>query len=318
MNMKEIQKRLIEHFYQDMETAIPTSLNVEVTNICNLDCIMCPAHHISRKKGYLDLELYQSFLDEAIELGIKQVGLFSTGESILHHQFPEFVKVTVDKGLYTYLDVNGNYFRKGQIEAIIDAGLSSMKFSIDAHNQEIYSQIRRGGDIHKVFENLKKVDAYRKKTGSDMKLFTLYIISSINEQYINDFKAIVDPYVDEIEFNLVLNQGEQINNTNELTSDKLKDIINQNKKSVLCPNPWKRLNLSWDGRLSACCIDFEMQLDYGQYIPGNLKELWQNDRINKIRDDMLKREFEPNSMCKNCDLIHYDIPTICCEINKLY
>ncbi|MCU7834974.1 MAG: radical SAM protein [gamma proteobacterium symbiont of Taylorina sp.] len=316
--MKEIQKRVIDNFYQNIETAIPTTLNVEVTNICNLDCIMCPAHHIKRKKGYLDLGLYKSFLDEAIELGIKQVGLFSTGESVLHHQFPEFVKVTVEKGLYAYLDVNGNYFREGQIEAIIDAGLSSMKFSIDAHNSEIYDQIRQGGDFNKVIENLKKVDAYRKLVKSEMKLFSLYIISSINEKYIDNFKEIISPYVDEIGFSLILNQGDQIDNAVGLQSHKLREIIKKNTKPILCPNPWKRLNLSWDGYLSACCIDFEMQLEYGKYIPGKLHEIWQNDRINKIRSDMSSRNFESSSICKNCDMINYDIPKIFCDINKLY
>ena len=316
--MKVIQKRLLEHFYQDTQNAVPTTLNVEVTNICNLDCIMCPAHHIKRKKGYLDLELYQQFLDEAIELGIQQVGLFSTGESVLHHQFPDFVRVTVDKGLYTYLDVNGNYFRKGQIEEIIDAGLSSMKFSIDAHNATIYDQIRQGGNFEKVIANLIKVDKYRKKTDSPMRLFTLYIISAINEHYIDDFKKLVAPYVDEIEFSLILNQAEQINNSTELQSSRLKHLIKQNTSPILCPNPWKRLNLSWDGYLSACCIDFEMQLNYGRYEPGNLKELWNNTKINQIRKEMLTRHFATSSICKNCDMIHYDIPKICCEINEIY
>lgn len=317
--MKEIIKRSIKNFdIEDFTHPQPSTLNVEVTNICNLSCIMCPASSVKRPRGMMKIELFKDVLDEAVEMGINQVGLHTVGESILHPEIEKFIQLSKSKNIYTYMDVNGNNFREGLHEAIIDSGLDSLKFSIDGHTQQIYSKIRRGGNLEKVFSNLKKMDFLRKQKKSKMKLYALYIICKENEQYVEAFKKMFAPYVDEIEISCILNQGEQVEGYEGLCSPKLTDIMARRRKMNVCPNPFKRINISWDGYLTACCIDFELNLVYGKFEKGKLKELWNNEKIKLIRKKIQTFNLTDLKLCKNCDLIFNDIAGIMEEINKLY
>lgn len=316
--MKTITRNLIENFYQGLLTPEPTTLNVEVTNVCNLDCIMCPAHSVKRPKGMMDLDLYKDVLAEAVEMGIRQIGLHTVGESILHPRIAEFVSVSKATGLYTYMDVNGNRVRPGLAREIVAAGLDSLKFSIDAHEPGLYARIRRGGDLGKVMDNLKAFDAARKELNPSMRLYALYIISSLNEPYVEDFMNLVRPFVDEVEVSLVLNQGEQFDGYEGLVSPRLRELMDRHRKPKPCPNPFRRITVSWDGWLTACCIDFELQMAYAKYEKGRLREAWESQPLERMRQGMLDMDFAAMPMCANCDMMLYDIPALCAELNEMY
>jgi wyosine [tRNA(Phe)-imidazoG37] synthetase (radical SAM superfamily) len=318
--MKKITQNYITNFYSDICVPNPTTLNVEVTNICNLRCVMCPTHSVKRAKGFMDLALYKDILLEAVDLGIKQIGLHTVGESILHPEIVAFIEESKKTGLYTFMDVNGNLIREGDHERIIDAGLDSLKFSIDAHNTEIYKKVRIGGNFENVFDNLKKIDEIRKRKKANMRLYALYLINAINEKYFFDFKKKIGKYVDDIEVSLVMNQGEQVEAYEELSlvSNRLTKLIEKHKKKIICPNPWKRINISWDGYLTGCCIDFELNMVYGKYEPGNLKELWNNKKINDIRNKVKNFDLDDLVLCRNCDMIHNDVPNFRKELNEMF
>jgi MoaA/NifB/PqqE/SkfB family radical SAM enzyme len=317
--MKEILKRYKANLsIDDFENPTPSTLNVEVNNICNLKCVMCPTSTSIRKKGMMDLELFRNVLDEAVEMGITQVALHTVGEPILHPQIAEFIRLSKSKNVYTYMDVNGNYFRDGLHGEIIDAGLDSLKFSIDGHNQETYSKIRCGGNLEKVMENLKLMHELRKQKKSGMKLFAQFMICSLNQAHINDFKKKISPFVDEIQISVVLNQGGQLSNFDDLPSEKLNSVIQKHRKRCVCRSPFKRIIISWDGYLTACCIDFELDLKYAKYEKGKLKELWNCDNLRDIRRKIVSSDLESLKICKSCDRIYYDVPALMEEVNEIY
>ena len=49
----------------------PDRVYVESTNVCNLDCIMCPTglHIDTRPKGYIEWDLYTAIIDEIAPFG---------------------------------------------------------------------------------------------------------------------------------------------------------------------------------------------------------------------------------------------------------
>jgi len=316
--MKTITRKLIENFYQGQLTPEPTTLNVEVTNICNLDCVMCPASSVKRPRGMMDLELYKDVLAEAVEMGVRQIGLHTVGESILHPRIAEFVAVSKATGLYTYMDANGNRVRNGLARDIVAAGLDSLKFSMDAHEPELYARIRRGGDLDTVLANLRAFDEARKQLNPAMRLYALFIINSLNQSYVNDFIRLVRPWVDEVEISLVLNQGEQFEGYEGLVSPDLRDLMARHRKPGPCPNPFKRITVSWDGWLTACCIDFELQMAYAKYEKGTLRQAWTSQALERMRQGMLDMDFASVPMCANCDMMLYDIPALCTELNEKY
>ena len=66
----------------------PPALEIEVTNRCNEDCIMCPRHQMTRPFGTLSMELRDKILDE--ERGeVELINLFHFGEPLLEPKWPK-------------------------------------------------------------------------------------------------------------------------------------------------------------------------------------------------------------------------------------
>lgn len=279
---------------------------------------MCPNKSMDTPRGFMDIDIFKDILPEAIELGVNQVGLHTTGEPILHPHIVDFIIHSKQTGgLYTYMDVNGNTLNESMVSRIIDAGLDSLKFSIDAHNEEIYSQIRCGGHFKQVYNNVLAVDRIKKQKKSKMRLSVLYTMMNINERYVDDFKNLFRPYVDEIEISFVMNQGAQVD-AKHLAPTELQTLLSRHRKNITCPNPWTRIVVAWNGNLTACCIDFSMNMTYGKYEKGKLRSLWNNDIINRIRQNVAERNFIDLKLCNDCDMNRYDIPALIRELNEKY
>ena len=316
--MKRITQNYLDNFDMNSVVAVPTTLNVEVTNVCNLRCVMCPQRTMKRERGWMDVDLYKEVLAEASAMGIRQVGLHTVGESILHPRIHEFVAESKKYGHYTYLDVNGNNIAPGTHERLLDAGLDSLKFSIDAADAQTYASIRQGGDFSRVMANLRKFDELRKLRGHPMRLYAFYIISALNESGIERFKEVIGPFVDEMEYFIVLNQGEQVEQYEQLVSPSLRGLMEKHRRRIVCPNPFRRINVTWDGWLTACCVDFENAMAYGRYERGRLAELFNNEEARSIRSRMTGLDLESLPLCRNCTMVQYDIPALCAELNELY
>ena len=62
-----------------------------------------------------------------------------------------------------------------------------------------------------------------------------------------------------------------------------------------CPQPFQRLVVGRDGRVSPCCADWDQQYVLGNISTNSLLELWNSDKMNYIRDiqniDRIMRQF---------------------------
>ena len=74
----------------------PFVVDIELTNFCNLKCIMCNQVYMKREKGFMEEELFKKIVDECIEnkAGIRLIGL---GEPFLHKKIIDFVKYVKNK-----------------------------------------------------------------------------------------------------------------------------------------------------------------------------------------------------------------------------
>jgi hypothetical protein len=62
---------------------------------------------------------------------------------------------------------------------------------------------------------------------------------------------------------------------------------------------WNRLHLTSEGYLSACCVDYNLDLIYGNIINQSLEDLWNNLIMTELRNKHLKDELK-NLLCDQC------------------
>ena len=93
----------------DLETAptFPDRVYIESTNVCNLDCIMCPTglHIDTRPKGYIDWDFYKEIVDEIAPFA-HTVVLHSWGEPLLHKRIIDMIRYAKERGLWVETSTN--------------------------------------------------------------------------------------------------------------------------------------------------------------------------------------------------------------------
>lgn len=314
--MKKIVQNIVKYENSlDLNNPVPKIVNIEVTNICDLRCIMCK--RVERPKGYIPLDLLRDFLPEAKQLGVEQAGLFTVGEPILHPEFADIIRLCKAQDVYTYIDVNGNSLTEEKARKIVESGLDSLKFSIAAADEETYKRVHGGGSFAKVCENIRRVRRIRDEQHSPMRVSASFIIMQETQQQLPAFKRVMKELVDELHYDVVNNVAHRIDD--KAFEDMAINDFDIPCESGICSSPWNRMVLSWDGYLSCCCIDYELDINLGHYRKGNLAGLFYGEKAQHIRNAMRERRYEDlPDICRGCQRLRYDMAERSKQINTRF
>jgi radical SAM protein with 4Fe4S-binding SPASM domain len=297
-----------EHEQLSEVAEFPRTLMLEVTNSCNLSCIMCKNPKMIRKKGFISLDLVKKIADEAIKIGIEKIALYTTGESLLHKDIIKIIKIFKEKNFYVYITTNATLFGKQiSIEEFLKSGIDSIKYSFDGLNKQEYESIRINGKYETVFENIKSVKKIRDELNIKTKLLMGIILNSNNLSYKEKFIRKYGKYVDEILFSTISNQGGHIKNI---------DYAVSKQKFKPCRQLWDRIVVTYDGKLVACCIDFESELIYDDITFSSFEKAWNNNKIQEFRREHIKHNFKKMTLCKGCDSPYIQQSSILDNLNE--
>lgn len=298
MNDKELLSKRIENYYEHdrkLNPKFPKNMLMELTNSCNHNCVFCANSKMTRKKTFIDKRLTERILKEAYDLGTRKVGFYTTGEPLMNKKLEEYIKCAKNLGYeYIYITTNGALMDKKRIETIVEAGIDSIKFSINAGTKESYFAIHGRDDFEKVLENLKNLYEYRK---SQNKKFKIFISSIVTRHTICEKELIyckTKKYSDEIIFNNCKNQGGMMYEINDLLSINDKEKIN-----TICPLPFNKIHISCEGYMTACCIDFQNYLAIADLNTTKLLDAWNSKEFIGLRNAHLNDKLE-RTLCFNC------------------
>lgn len=279
----------------------PKNLMVEVTNACNLRCVMCYNRRMKRKKGFMDMDTYTLVLKNAKEIGIEMVGLYTIGESFLHPKIFDFIKLAKEMGFkYVYITTNGIPLNEESIKKIIESGLDSIKFSIDAASKETYEKLRPGGNFDVLYRNIKMLRELRDRKKSKLRIYASFILTNKNYHELKKFKEFWKELIDEVVITVVSNQSNlQTKEFDELVPEKFKNMMV--RKKGCCNLPWNRIIVTYDGKFTICSEDFEAELVYGEIHKESMKEAWNNEKMRMFRRMLKTGKFDQIQRCNTCN-----------------
>ena len=169
LNLQEIdeQKTILK--------SAPRRLVLELTNACNLNCIMCGRNSVKFNSTFFKLEWLEKFAP--IMDKIEEVSMFGWGEPTVHPQFVEILK-WLDK-----YPVRKNGMRLGALEdEIFNHKVDIIAISLDGATAETNNKIRRGGSFDKIISNLKSIVARKKKLGLE-RPYMNFVFCAMAENY---------------------------------------------------------------------------------------------------------------------------------------
>jgi radical SAM protein with 4Fe4S-binding SPASM domain len=143
-------------------TSYPRRLVFELTNACNLNCVMCGRNAADFKPTVFDMDVFRSF--EPLMDTIEEVTLMGWGEPTIHPSFNEMLQIIDKHDARKYFCTNGMNLKKIQ-KGIFDSKVDVFAVSLDGATDETNSRIRRGSDINFITENLKEIVQIKKANG---------------------------------------------------------------------------------------------------------------------------------------------------------
>jgi MoaA/NifB/PqqE/SkfB family radical SAM enzyme len=122
----------------------PAILNVSVTNICNATCDFCNFAHdkgFVTDRRWLDAARFAAMLAHMRrEAGVRFV-TFMGGEPLLHPRLLEMAREATAQGVQPTLVTNG-WLLPPKVEALADAGVSTLFISIDSPDPAVHERNR--------------------------------------------------------------------------------------------------------------------------------------------------------------------------------
>jgi radical SAM protein with 4Fe4S-binding SPASM domain len=136
-----------------VELALPTHIEIEPTETCNLRCRMC---HVS----YMPVEnrprLSAALIDKLSDLRGAYVIIGSGFEPMMNPEFATIVRKLTRLENSLELVTNGTLLSADNVDALKSSKLESMTFSFDGISEQSYEWIRRGASYSKTIDAIVK------------------------------------------------------------------------------------------------------------------------------------------------------------------
>jgi len=276
--------------------SFPPVLHVELTNACNLKCVICPHIRMRRSIGYMTLELVDKIIKETSGKS-EFATLHAWGESLLHPQFDTIIRKFKKNGFKTQMSTNATILNKEQQEKLVNSDLDLLIFSIDAANEETYNKIRIGGDFKKTIKNIEDFLILVKK--QKVKMFCVF---QLVYNVFNKEEAILFKKKWEMKYPMIyvclkpysVWSGEDKSLEKYYPGDVVKC------KENLCDWIWRVFIIHWNGNVVPCCNDYDGKVSLGNVTQSSIDEIWNGDKIKEFRYLHLNGRNAIN-LCKNCN-----------------
>ena len=279
----------------------PQEFSLEITNRCNLSCLMCPRPTLKRPIGDMDFTLFKKIITEAKDT-LELIYLHLAGEPLLHPKLFEMIAFCKKNKMPVGLSTNATLLDEKYSKELIRANLDYLILSFDAFRPETYEAIRRGANFHKTLSNIEKFIEIKGPRGKKPFTVIQFVYMEKNKKEIPEFFS----FWGKKEIDVARAKP-------FITLSGLDTNLGAIKWTYIdkpCFLPWRQLAIYWDGIAVPCCFDY-----IGGYIIGDLKkqtlkEVWNSKPMQEIREKHLRGESKTINICKNCERPHLNIFTL--------
>lgn len=298
----EYRRKWVENAEKLIVEKYPLHLDIGITNVCNLKCTFC-ARTVRvdegrwRKAQHMDFDLFKKIIDEAVALGTYSINMNLLNEPLTHPRIIEMIQYAKQKGIIdVHFHSHGGLLTEEKANQLLDSGLDKLLMSIDSPYKEKYNKVRVLSDFDNVIANLKRLKELRDKRGQLGPMIRVNFIQfpDITDKELNDAKEFFLQFADAIGFQEYVDPHWTIGEGRKYPEGYQSQFI--------CQQPFTRLSIIEDGRVSPCCNDHDQQLIIGDLSKQSLKEIWESHKLASLREVLKEGKFYTIPTCANCEM----------------
>lgn len=279
----------------------PMMLVLSFVYPCNALCPHCPYTNSNIRKEYRDApympaSLFKKIADESGRYGA-YLRISGGGEPMLHPQATELLVYAKKVGCKIGLITNGSLFTEENSDALVNAGVDMIEFSVDACDEETYKIVRKGLDWQTLIEGAKRMLALRANLKSETKI----VASCVNQQGI-DLDAVERFWVDGIGIDYLIKRKFLtwgVNTTLDGTRSADPSAY-LNTDEIPCPFIFERLNIDSRGNVMVCGYDISANTSMGNCSTESIRDIWHGEGFRYYREKHLAGRGKEIGLCSGC------------------
>jgi radical SAM protein with 4Fe4S-binding SPASM domain len=289
----------------EIVTDFPLFLHLDMNQECNYKCPHCiigtPSEVKDHYEGdYLKFDDFKNIIDQGAEHNCPSLSPQGNNEPFLIKNLHKYIEYAHKKGFIDImLNNNGSALTKKRAQQILDSGLTRLRFSLDAIEDETYSKVRVGSiSLDKVKRNIQTFLDLKEKGGYKLPIVGVsFCVLKQNEKEVDRFTNYWRNKVDIISIQKFVPPT--------LNKEKYKEYYSSDQyhEKVLdkfnCVQPFQRLVIK-NQNIYPCCVSFNKDLVLGSIKNTKIYDAWHSKKMNEIREIHQKGEYQKNKTCNDC------------------
>lgn len=282
-------------------------LRLDISNICNLSCPLCPNTNRRNKKAedkhLMSVEKFKKLVDN-IDFFVERISIGTKHEALLNENIFLMTKYLHSKYPDTEINLLSNLNFNYTPEDIVKSGTTYIIIGLDGIDQESYGKYRVGGNFNNVLNNIKKIEKYKKEHNLILPTLAIsFIVFSHNEHLIPKAKDLfsslgVDIFFRRTDFHDGYESWLPKHFHNEKpteNNDKIADV------DIICQDPFNILNIDTFGQVLPCCAEEALNYVVGNIFENKLSTIWNGTKLNQLRKFLTSKQTENTDIpCKFC------------------
>ena len=290
----------------DAMAARPFELHLELTNLCNANCVFCPYQFQTRETEFMSDDVLRKAVSDYVAIGGGSVGLTPiVGDALIDPKFLERVRYLrslpqIDR---IWLTTNCILLDRFGVEAILRSGIDALNVSTAGFEAEMYQRVYRNGSYQRMRRNVTELVRRNSELGEPVAI-------TIALRPDRPLQAVMaDP-----DFQPLLAFRPQLDFTWSFTSANgriTREILPAAMKLRLvtrrpeaCVNTYNGPIVLPDGTVMGCsCVaamDALKDLAIGNIMQSPLAEIWSGEQIRRLRASFQSGDLNPT--CAGCDM----------------
>lgn len=281
-----------------MKTAL-NPIAIEVTNRCNMKCLMCVSHGAELYEGqadedppYMDVDFFRSIIDQYVAMEpdvMKGVVPQFQGEPMLHPKFLELCEYLQKKDVRFGFTTNASLLKPEIVRELLKfRWFNNITFSLDGLSKDTYTQIRVGANYEKVIGNIESFIEMARGSRYKVQTTVSYTEQPMNESETEDFIKHWAEKVDVVSINHVAVHGRPIK-------------VLWRPERIACGDLWNFMIILTDGKVVPCCRDYLYKFDVGNLKDQTLEQVWYGPKYESLRRLHLEKQWDRIPLCNDCD-----------------
>ena len=312
----------------------PIHLQIEPTDNCNLNCLMCGRAEVIRHPRMMSLEEFQSIVDQVRP---KKITLSGYGEPLLNRALPQMIAYAKVHGASVNTTSNLTLVRnEEQALELVRSGLDLINASIDAATLETYRALRGQDAFEHVLDGIRLLQRVKAQVGSPTPHVRIsFVISKVNLHEVAAFIHLAHNLgLDVAFFQMLLLMTieerrerliggvpyDEFRHTLEAGRDLARQLgVRTNLPTLLatlpqtwrkyapgemdrrrCILPWFSAYITADGHMRPCCTFAPLPMNLGGSIfEEGFDAVWNSEPYREFRR-ALRRGDRPTKVCQEC------------------